>query len=135
MKKLISIAALAVLTACTAPQEASSIGNGAAAYDMNTVQDYNARVTSGNTVTAREKARVAQRDSVPNEVNASDHRAVIFLLVYKPKIDFTKGIVRLRLACSEASSSFTNASFSVAISRSKRVNIKLAVSSESMIPR
>ena len=74
MKKLISIAALAVLTACTAPQEASSIGNGAAAYDMNTVQDYNARVTSGNTVTAREKARVAQRDSVPNEVNASDHR-------------------------------------------------------------
>ena len=30
MKKLISIAALAVLTACTAPQEASSIGNGAA---------------------------------------------------------------------------------------------------------
>lgn len=74
MKKLISIAALAVLTACTAPQEASSIGNGAAAYDMNTVQDYNSRVTSGNTVTAREKARVAQRDSVPNEVNASDHR-------------------------------------------------------------
>ncbi|MFQ9121588.1 MAG: hypothetical protein ACLR5N_00005 [Haemophilus parainfluenzae] len=41
---------------------------------MNTVQDYNSRVTSGNTVTAREKARVAQRDSVPNEVNASDHR-------------------------------------------------------------
>ena len=40
MKKLISIAALAVLTACTAPQEASSIGNGAAAYDMNAVQDY-----------------------------------------------------------------------------------------------
>ena len=74
MKKLISIAALAVLTACTAPQEASSIGNGAVAYDMNTVQDYNSRVTSGNTVTAREKARVAQRDSVPNEVNASDHR-------------------------------------------------------------
>ena len=74
MKKLISIAALAVLTACTAPQEASSIGNGAAAYDMNTVQDYNSRVTSGNTVTAREKARVAQRDSIPNEVNASDHR-------------------------------------------------------------
>jgi len=30
MKKLISIAALSVLTACTAPQEASSIGNGAA---------------------------------------------------------------------------------------------------------
>ena len=73
-EKLISIAALAVLTACTAPQEASSIGNGAVAYDMNTVQDYNSRVTSGNTVTAREKARVAQRDSVPNEVNASDHR-------------------------------------------------------------
>ena len=37
-KKLISIAALAVLTTCTAPQEASSIGNGAAAYDMNAVQ-------------------------------------------------------------------------------------------------
>ena len=48
MKKLISIAALSVLTACTAPQEASSIGNGAAMYDMNSVQDYNARVTSGN---------------------------------------------------------------------------------------
>lgn len=73
MKKLISIAALAVLTACTAPQEASSIG-GEAAYDMNAVQDYNARVTSGNTVSAREKAKVAQRDSVPNEMNASDHR-------------------------------------------------------------
>ena len=77
MKKLISIAALAVLTACTAPQEASSIGNGAAAYDMNTVQDYNARVASGNTVSAREKARVAQRDSVTNEMNASDHRPKI----------------------------------------------------------
>ena len=75
MKKLISIAALSVLTACTAPQEASTIGNGAAAYDMNTVQDYNARVTSGNTVSAREKAKVAQRDSVPNEMNASDHRS------------------------------------------------------------
>jgi len=55
MKKLISIAALSVLTACTAPQEASSIGNGAAMYDMNSVQDYN--------------------DSVPNEMNASDHRS------------------------------------------------------------
>ena len=74
MKKLISIAALSVLTACTAPQQASTIGNGAAMYDMNAVQDYNSRVTSGNTVTAREKAKVAQRDSVPNEVNASDHR-------------------------------------------------------------
>lgn len=73
MKKLISIVALAVLTACTAPQEASSIGNGAAVYDMNVVQDYNTRVISGNTVTAREKARVAQRDSIPNEMNASDH--------------------------------------------------------------
>ena len=75
MKKLISIAALSVLTACTAPQQASTIGNGAAMYDMNAVQDYNARVTSGNTVTAREKAKVAQRDSVPNEMNASDHRS------------------------------------------------------------
>ena len=75
MKKLISIAALSVLTACTAPQEASSIGNGATMYDMNAVQDYNARVTSGNTVTAREKAKVAQRDSIPNEMNASDHRS------------------------------------------------------------
>ncbi len=35
MKKLISIAALSVLTACTAPQQASTIGNGAAMYDMN----------------------------------------------------------------------------------------------------
>ena len=42
---------------------------------MNAVQDYNSRVTSGNTVTAREKAKVAQRDSVPNEMNASDHRS------------------------------------------------------------
>lgn len=75
MKKLISIAALSVLTACTAPQEASTIGNGVAAYDMNTVQDYNARVISGNTVSAREKAKVAQRDSIPNEMNASDHRS------------------------------------------------------------
>ena len=75
MKKLVSIAALAVLTACTAPQQASTIGNGAAMYDMNAVQDYNARVTSGNTVTAREKAKVAQRDSVPNEMNASDRRS------------------------------------------------------------
>jgi uncharacterized lipoprotein YajG len=74
MKKLVSIVALSVLTACTAPQEASTIGNGAAAYDMNTVQDYNARVTSGNTVSAQEKAKVAQRDSIPNEMNASDHR-------------------------------------------------------------
>ena len=41
---------------------------------MNAVQDYNARVASGNTVSAREKARVAQRDSVPNEMNAIDHR-------------------------------------------------------------
>ena len=48
MKKLISIAALSVLTACTAPQQASTIGNGAAMYDMNAVQDYNSRVTSGN---------------------------------------------------------------------------------------
>ena len=49
-------------------------------------------------------------------------------------MDFTNGMVRFRLACSEALSSFTNASFNVAISRSKRVNIKLAVSSESVMP-
>lgn len=54
MKKLISIAVLTILTACTAPQEASTIGNGVATYDMNTVQNYNARVISGNTVSARE---------------------------------------------------------------------------------
>ena len=74
MKKLISIAVLTILTACTAPQEASTIGNGVAAYDMNTVQDYNARVISGNTVSAREKAEVAQRDSIPIEMTASEYR-------------------------------------------------------------
>lgn len=42
MKKLVSIAALSVLTACTAPQEASTIGNGAAAYDMNVRYEYRA---------------------------------------------------------------------------------------------
>ena len=55
MKKLISIAALSVLTACTAPQQASTIGNGAAMYDMNAVQDYNSRVTSGNTVLEKKR--------------------------------------------------------------------------------
>ena len=37
---------------------------------MNTVQDYNARATSGNTVSAQEKAKASQRDSIQMEMNA-----------------------------------------------------------------
>ena len=46
MKKLISIAALSVLTACTAPQEASTIGNGGVAYYMKKLKKNKSLVTS-----------------------------------------------------------------------------------------
>lgn len=75
MKKLISITLLLILTSCTAPQEASTIGSDAAVYNMNTVKDYNSRIISGNTVSTQEKIKVAQKESIPNEINASDHRS------------------------------------------------------------
>lgn len=61
MKKLISITLLLILTSCTAPQEASTIGSDAAVYNMNTVKDYNSRIISGNTVSTQEKIKVAQK--------------------------------------------------------------------------
>ena len=58
MKKLISITLLLILTSCTAPQEASTIGSDAAVYNMNTVKDYNSRIISANTVSTQEKIKL-----------------------------------------------------------------------------
>ncbi|BFU59381.1 MULTISPECIES: hypothetical protein [Rodentibacter] len=70
MKKLLMTFPIVFLVACssTQPQQDNGI------YDMKTVQEYQARVASGNTVTAEQKANAARDIDDPIKVNASDSR-------------------------------------------------------------
>lgn len=71
MKKLSMICSALFLAACSSqPSTQQDTG----IYDMKTVQEYQAQVASGNTVTAEQKARVTKDISDPIKMNASDSR-------------------------------------------------------------
>lgn len=72
MKKILcAIAATFYLSACTAPQPATP---SQPVYDMRAVQRYQNQVASGHTVSAKDKARVAQQGEDPMPMNRSDNR-------------------------------------------------------------
>lgn len=70
MKKRLIGFSIAFLVSCSSEPVQQDTG----IYDMKTVQEYHARVASGNTVTAEQKARVAKDIDDPIKMNASDTR-------------------------------------------------------------
>ncbi|MDC2825307.1 hypothetical protein [Rodentibacter pneumotropicus] len=74
MKKLLMICSALFLVACNSQPPAQQDSG---IYDMKTVQEYQARVASGNTVTAEQKARAAKDISDPIKMNASDNRSKV----------------------------------------------------------
>ncbi|OOF35702.1 hypothetical protein [Rodentibacter heidelbergensis] len=69
MKKLFITLPAFFLMACSAQQPTSQDSG---IYDMKTVQEYQAQVASGRTVSAAQKARVANEMDDPIKMNASD---------------------------------------------------------------
>lgn len=58
------------LVGCSSQSEQSSH----AIYDMKTVQEYNARVISGNTVTQTQKDKITQQIDTSLKLNQSDNK-------------------------------------------------------------
>ncbi|HHF6576758.1 TPA: hypothetical protein ACPP6G_000077 [Haemophilus influenzae] len=58
------------LVGCSSQSEQSS----QAIYDMKTVQEYNARVISGNTVTQTQKDKITQQTDTSLKLNQSDNK-------------------------------------------------------------
>ncbi|OOF50597.1 hypothetical protein BKK54_05790 [Rodentibacter genomosp. 1] len=73
MKKLFIAVPVLFLMACSSPQPQQDTG----IYDMKTVQEYQAQVASGRTVTAAQKAKVANEIDDPIKMNASDHSSKV----------------------------------------------------------
>lgn len=69
MKKLLTALPVLFLAACSSQQPQPDTG----IYDMKTVQEYQAQVASGRTVTAEQKARAARDIDDPIKMNASDN--------------------------------------------------------------
>lgn len=71
MRKIVFVTCASLgLVACSSQPEQT--GNGV--YDMKSVQEYNARVTSGNTVTDIQKEKVASQVDTNLKLNASDNK-------------------------------------------------------------
>ena len=73
MKKIVFVTcAILGLAACASqPEQTGGV------YDMKAVQEYNARVTSGNTVTQAQKDKVASQVDTNLKLNASDNKVKI----------------------------------------------------------
>lgn len=71
MRNVVLIAfAVLGLAACSSQPEQTGVG----VYDMKAVQEYNARVTSGNTVTQAQKDKVSSQVDTNLKLNASDNK-------------------------------------------------------------
>ncbi|OOF59667.1 hypothetical protein [Rodentibacter myodis] len=70
MKKLLICLPALFLVACSSPQVQQDSG----VYDMKAVQEYRAKVLSGNTVSAAQKERTAKEIDEPMQMNVSDSR-------------------------------------------------------------
>ncbi|WP_114909550.1 hypothetical protein [Haemophilus haemolyticus] len=74
MRSVVLIAfAVLGLVACSSQSEQT----GGGVYDMKAVQEYNARVTSGNTVTQAQKDKVASQVDTNLKLNVSDNKVRI----------------------------------------------------------
>ncbi|WP_150539535.1 hypothetical protein [Actinobacillus vicugnae] len=88
MKRLTFIALSLVVAACATPPQQSSVP-----LDMKTVAEYQQRVASGNTVSAKQKQRVAQQVEADEPLNQSDKRPkVVRQVVREPVIYPSIGI-------------------------------------------
>ena len=71
MRKIVFVSCVILgWVACSSQPEQT----GGGVYDMKSVQEYNARVTSGNTVTQAQKDNVASQVDTNLELNASDNK-------------------------------------------------------------
>ncbi|HHF6078480.1 TPA: hypothetical protein ACPQA2_001157 [Haemophilus influenzae] len=71
MRKIVFVSCVILgLAACLSQPE--QIGGGV--YDMKTVQEYNARVISGNTVTQTQKDKITQQIDTSLKLNQSDNK-------------------------------------------------------------
>ena len=74
-KNILVLGITCLLVACSSDNKPDS-----GIYDMKTVQEYNARVQSGNTVVASQKARVSKQEETPLKMNASDEKAKVRII-------------------------------------------------------
>ncbi|KMZ28042.1 hypothetical protein CH564_001480 [Haemophilus influenzae] len=78
------------LVGCSSQSEQSS----QAIYDMKTVQEYNARVISGNTVTQTQKDKITQQIDTSLKLNQSDNKvktrtkSVLSVLPVTPSVGY-----------------------------------------------
>ena len=71
MRKIVFVScAILGLAACSSQPEQT----GGGVYDMKAAQEYNTRVTSGNTVTQAQKDKVASQVDTNLKLNASDNK-------------------------------------------------------------
>lgn len=94
MKKLMLLALSLVTVACSAPEQQSTVP-----MDMQAVAEYQQRVTSGNTVSEKQKQRVAQQIEPDEPLNQSDKRPKVVRQVVRepviyPSIDVGYGYHR-----------------------------------------
>ncbi|WGE69673.1 hypothetical protein NYR78_01685 [Actinobacillus equuli subsp. haemolyticus] len=88
MKKVMLLALPFVAAACSAPEQQSTVP-----MDMQAVAEYQQRVASGNTVSEKQKQRVAQQIESDEPLNQSDKRPkVVRQVVREPVIYPSIGI-------------------------------------------
>ncbi|WGE42588.1 hypothetical protein NYR75_01625 [Actinobacillus equuli subsp. haemolyticus] len=88
MKKVMLLALPFVAAACSAPEQQSTVP-----MDMQAVAEYQQRVASGNTVSEKQKQRVAQQIELDEPLNQSDKRPkVVRQVVREPVIYPSIGI-------------------------------------------
>ncbi|WGE51169.1 hypothetical protein NYR68_01915 [Actinobacillus equuli subsp. haemolyticus] len=88
MKKVMLLALSFATAACSAPEQQSTVP-----MDMQAVAEYQQRVASGNTVSEKQKQRVAQQVEPDEPLNQSDKRPkVVRQVVREPVIYPSIGI-------------------------------------------
>lgn len=82
MKKVMLLTLFFVAAACSAPEQQSTVP-----MDIKAVAEYQQRVASGNTVSEKQKQRVAQQIEPDEPLNQSDkHPKVVRQVVREPVI-------------------------------------------------
>ncbi|EFX91421.1 Uncharacterised protein [Actinobacillus ureae] len=81
MKKVMLLALPFVVAACSAPEQQSTVP-----MDMQAVAEYQQRVASGNTVSEKQKRRVAQQIEPDEPLNQSDKRPKVVRQVVRDPV-------------------------------------------------
>ena len=81
MNKLVLLALPLAITACSTPVQQSTVP-----MDMQAVAEYQQRVASGNTVSEKQKQRVAQQVESDEPLNQSDKRPKVVRQVVREPV-------------------------------------------------